>query len=122
MLLGLGWERADPTRLLETFSRNYYRVHFITGGTGYYRTIDETTLLAESEGFVIFPGETPQYYPHEDCPWEYFWMAIRGKEMESPLRLRSFPGRPHVPQHRAHGRNAPDSRGRVCHLYYSRGG
>ena len=85
MLLGLWWERADPTRLLETFSRNYYRVHFITGGTGYYRTIDETTLLAESEGFVIFPGETPQYYPHEDRPWEYFWMAIRGKEMESLL-------------------------------------
>lgn len=82
-LLGLGWERADPTRLLQTFSRNYYRVHFITGGAGYYRTIDETALLAEGEGFIIFPGETPHYYPNGDRPWEYFWLAIRGKELEN---------------------------------------
>ena len=80
-LISLGWERADPTRLLQTFSRNYYRVHFITGGAGYYRTIDETALLAEGEGFIIFPGETPHYYPHRDQPWEYFWLAVRGKMM-----------------------------------------
>lgn len=81
MLLGLGWERSDPNRILQTFSRNYYRFHFITGGVGYYRTINETIQLAEGEGFIIFPGETPSYYPSSDQPWEYFWAAISGQKM-----------------------------------------
>lgn len=84
-LTALGWEQADPARLLPTFSRDYYRIHFITGGTGYYKTADETILLSTGEGFVIFPGETPSYFPCKEKPWEYFWMAIGGPRLESLL-------------------------------------
>ena len=83
ILSGLGWERSDPNRILQTFSRNYYRFHFITGGIGYYRTINETIQLSEGEGFIIFPGETPSYFPSPEQPWEYFWAAISGSEMNA---------------------------------------
>ena len=81
ILSGLGWERSNPNRILQTFSRNYYRFHFITGGVGYYRTLSETIQLSEGEGFIIFPGETPSYFPSPEQPWEYFWAAISGNEM-----------------------------------------
>lgn len=90
MLLALGWERSDPNRILQTFSRNYYRFHFITGGIGYYRTISETIQLSEGEGFIIFPGETPSYYPSPDQPWEYFWAAISGNKMNYIIENRGM--------------------------------
>lgn len=89
-LSGLGWERSDPSRILQTFSRNYYRFHFITGGIGYYRTSSGTIQLAEGEGFIIFPGETPSYYPSQEQPWEYFWAAISGNEMNFLVENRGI--------------------------------
>lgn len=79
-LVALGWERSDPTRVLKTFPRNYYRFHFVTSGIGYYKTPAETVTLAENEGFVIFPGETPSYYPNDTKAWEYFWVAFSGSK------------------------------------------
>ena len=81
-LSALGWERSDSDRLLQTFSRNYFRLHFITGGTGYYKTVEETIKLSEGEGFIIFPGTTPSYFPSKEQPWEYFWAAIQGSDMD----------------------------------------
>ncbi len=86
----LGWERSDPTRVLKTFPRDYYRFHFITSGYGYCRTADEYVLLAPGEGFFIFPGGTPNYYPQVSDPWEYFWVAMHGKSVETMIAQNGF--------------------------------
>lgn len=80
-LYGLGWERSSPNRILPTFSRNYYRIHFITEGKGYRQTQTETVCIAKGLGFIIFPGEVPGYYPDTESPWEYFWIALEGTEI-----------------------------------------
>jgi AraC-like DNA-binding protein len=81
-LNALGWERANPARVLHTFSRSYYRFHFVTAGAGYLKTVGETLRLSEGQGFLIFPGDTPSYFPDKNAPWEYFWAAIEGSRMD----------------------------------------
>ncbi|MCI8329703.1 MAG: AraC family transcriptional regulator [Oscillibacter sp.] len=89
-LVALGWERPDANRLFQYFPRNYYRFHFITSGTGYYQTMDETIQLSEGEGFFIFPGETPNLFPNAKSPWEYFWVAVRGSKIGALIQSSGF--------------------------------
>ncbi len=89
-IVGLGWERADPSRILQSFIREHYRVHYITGGSGWLKTKEQTYQLTEGSGFIIFPGEPSSYYPDKDNPWEYFWMGVKGDSISEYLKYSSF--------------------------------
>lgn len=94
-ILGFGWEKNDPHRILQSFVREHFRVHYITGGSGYLEVRDQKYHLTEGYGFVIYPGVASNYYPDKEDPWEYFWLGMRGdavQKMISQNRLtRSAP-------------------------------
>ena len=78
-LSGLGWERPDPDRILPTYARNHFRIHYITAGSGHLKTPGQDLFVSEGMGFLIFPGTIPNYYPERNNPWEYIWMGIQGE-------------------------------------------
>ena len=86
-LVGLGWEVSDPTRILQSFVREHYRVHYVTRGAGWLETKQQTYRLTEGTGFVIFPGEATHYYPDPADPWEYFWIGAKGGSMDALVRF-----------------------------------
>lgn len=79
---GMGWEIGDSTRFIPAYIREHFRIHYITGGTGWLKTQNNNFCLTEGFGFVIFPGEAFDYYPAEVTPWEYFWMGLKGDLIE----------------------------------------
>lgn len=82
---GMGWEIGDSTRFIPAYIREHFRIHYITGGTGWLKTKNNNFCLTEGFGFVIFPGEAFDYYPAEKNPWEYFWMGIKGDQVEEEI-------------------------------------
>ena len=83
---GIGWEIGDSTRIVPSYIREHFRIHYVTGGMGWLQTNDYTYCLTEGVGFIKFPGEAYTYYPSQENPWEYFWMGIKGQEIEDLVR------------------------------------
>ena len=81
-LSGLGWERQDAERVLPTYARKHFRIHYITGGSGHLKTPGQDLFISEGMGFLIFPGTIPNYHPEPSNPWEYIWMGIHGEMVE----------------------------------------
>ncbi len=81
-LLAYGWEKPENHRKIRTFEREYYRIHYILRGEGYYFLGGNEYHIEAGSGFVIFPGEIPKYQVEKDNPWEYFWLAVSGEEMK----------------------------------------
>ncbi len=79
---GLGWEIGDSSRIIPSYIREHFRIHYVTDGMGWLQTEDYTYCLTEGSGFVKFPGEAYTYYPSQENPWEYFWMGIKGQQIE----------------------------------------
>lgn len=89
-VLGFGWEKSDPSRILQSFVREHYRIHYITSGSGYLEVNGLQYRLTEGYGFIIYPGEASSYYPDKHDPWEYFWLGVRGESMQELLDLASL--------------------------------
>ncbi len=85
-LLAYGWEKPDNNRKIRTFEREYYRIHFILRGEGYYFWSGNEYHLHAGSGFIVFPGEIPKYQVEKDNPWEYFWLAVSGDEMKRLIK------------------------------------
>ena len=86
-VINYGWERPAKNVNLRTFVREHYRMHYIIAGQGYKQTAEHTYPLHEGDGFIIFPGELPTFFPDETNPWDYFWIGISGKTFEERLAL-----------------------------------
>lgn len=84
--VGLGWEKSDPTRILQSFVREHFRIHYVTRGAGWLETKQQAHRLTEGSGFVIFPGEASNYYPDRQDPWEYFWLGVKGRGADELVR------------------------------------
>ena len=86
----IGWELADPNRILPTFARQHFRIHCITDGYGHLKTSDQEFFLSEGSGFFIFPGTIPNYHPDQNRPWEYFWISIFGTLLDELIEQSEY--------------------------------
>lgn len=88
--VGLGWEKSDPNRILQSFVREHFRIHYVTKGAGWLETREKAYHMSEGSGFVIFPGEASNYYPDKGDPWEYFWLGVKGSGVDRLVRHASL--------------------------------
>lgn len=58
--------------------RDYYIIHFVTKGKGYF---NGNTVTA-GEGFLITPGMPEEYHCDKTEPWTFLWFVCRGEDME----------------------------------------
>lgn len=84
-----GHEACDPLHTW-TGMREFYSIHTIVEGKGYY-TIDEHTFsLEKGDTFLIFPNTLVKYWADESSPWEYLWLGISGLYVKHLLECTEF--------------------------------
>lgn len=54
--------------------REYYMVHFILSGEGYFNG----QHLTQGQFFITNPYQKIHYYAKEDNPWDYVWILLSG--------------------------------------------
>lgn len=61
--------------------RDYYTVHFILEGEGYFNG----ELLTNQNFFISSPYQKIHYFPKKSNPWNYLWILIRGDNVKEFL-------------------------------------
>lgn len=77
---------------IENFCRNglfkdYYLLHYVIEGEGFYEVRDNKFSVSAGNVFVIYPGEIVKYYaPYPDKKWTFAWLGITGTHVMDCLR------------------------------------
>ena len=85
-----GHETCAPDKKVIRTCYNYFALHVVIRGKGYY-TIDEHTYCPQkNQIFAMFPGEKIEYYPDVNDPWEYYWINFVGIKAKHFMSLCDF--------------------------------
>lgn len=85
-----GYERTPPDLSRGPSVWDYYLIHNVHAGEGFIRTNNEEYLIRSGEGFIIYPNVVSHYFTEKSNPWEYSWIAIKGKGIEKILYQTSI--------------------------------
>ena len=77
-----GYENIGPKAKWGYGRRNYYILHFVLEGKGYFNG----NPVNKDEGFLIRPMESVAYQPDPQKPWNYFWVSFEGDSAEQICR------------------------------------
>lgn len=85
----IGHEACDP---LHSWSgiRDFYSIHTIVSGKGYYKVNEKEFDLGIGDTFLIFPNTRVHYYADEENPWEYLWLGISGLYVKNIIESTEF--------------------------------
>lgn len=67
-----------------------FAIHFITGGTGSFKTIDQTYEVSSGDLFMFFPGHFYQYAIRNCSRWDYIWINMGGSNLLNILNDLGF--------------------------------
>ena len=80
-----GYEKCPPGHY-HTSVRNYFLIHIIFHGRGWFQKGDERVSLEAGQGFTMFPGMIGEYQAHKSEPWSYGWIGFQGAMAEYHLQ------------------------------------
>ncbi|GHV13052.1 AraC family transcriptional regulator [Spirochaetia bacterium] len=66
--------------------RDYYLIHYCTGGKGTYFTGGVSYNLSEYDGFLILPNTPIVHKADSKDPWDLCWVAFFGKKVDALLK------------------------------------
>jgi len=69
-----GYEDIREKAKWDRGRRNYYIIHYVLEGEGYYNG----RHVQKDEGFLIRPMKEAKYYPVSGNPWKYCWIVFYG--------------------------------------------
>ena len=81
--LFFGHECCASLHSFGPYVRDYYLLHFCLAGRGVLEDKYGRHKISEGELFVIRPGEVTMYTADRDEPWEYIWLAFKGRGAEA---------------------------------------
>ena len=84
-LLFCGYEDCEPGHTFGPAVRDYYIIHFVTGGKGTFFDVCGEHRLEAGYGFLITPSAVTKYRADETEPWKYSWVAFSGEGMAKYL-------------------------------------
>jgi AraC-like DNA-binding protein len=67
-------------------TRDYYLIHYCTGGRGIYYVEGVNYELSEHDGFLILPDMPIVHRADSKEPWDLCWVAFFGKKIEELLK------------------------------------
>ena len=73
-ILQFGYEPVGVKAKWGPGRRNFYILHYVLEGKGYYNGFPVT----KNQGFLIRPMTSAQYYPDPEESWKYFWICFAG--------------------------------------------
>lgn len=73
-ILQLGYEPVGKKAKWGPGRRNFYILHYVLDGKGYYNGIP----VEHGQGFLLMPMMPVEYHPDPEDPWNYFWICFDG--------------------------------------------
>lgn len=87
ILCDCGWQKCFPSHQYGPAIRNFYIIHYLTSGKGYYKVNGREYELNTGEAFLIWPSELHSYRADPDDPYEYLWVSFYGAEASNYLEM-----------------------------------
>lgn len=81
-----GYEKCISTKRFVYSTKDYYLIHFVLSGEGYFEINQRKYCLERGGLFFIPPNSNANYYPNSQDPWEYIWVGFNGLRAEEFLR------------------------------------
>ncbi len=81
-----GHSRTFPRHKLGPQIYDYFLVHAVSSGRGYYISQGIRHELGAGDCFFIFPGDLVTYSSDETEPWRYRWIGFQGSAAEALLK------------------------------------
>lgn len=73
--------------------RDYYLIHYVTKGSGYFETENHTFPVAAGDAFTMHPGQIATYYsPDEKDTWSFCWVGFSGSRAKEYMELTGNTG------------------------------
>lgn len=85
-----GTDTCRPGVSMGPIVKNFYLVHYIVTGKGYYTVGNRRHSLGPGDAFIIRPGKTVVYTADQDDPWSYCFFAFSGEAAEHYLSRTGF--------------------------------
>ena len=87
-MINCGYEDCIDNFVSFSSIRNYYLIHYITKGSGYYETNGQKTHIAAGDIFLISPGQLVRYTsPDPKDTWSFCWIGFSGNKAKEYLNL-----------------------------------
>ncbi|MBO5199469.1 MAG: AraC family transcriptional regulator [Lachnospiraceae bacterium] len=87
-LVNCGYEDCCADFVCAPHKRNYYLIHYITKGSGYYEVNGQRYALSMGDVFIIYPGQLVTYYsPDINDTWSFCWIGFSGKRAADYMKL-----------------------------------
>lgn len=74
-----GFEDCLPSHSYGPGIREYYLVHYVSGGKGTFIVNNKRYSVCKNQIFVAPPYTQIQYYADKHDPWSYIWIGFCGK-------------------------------------------
>lgn len=86
----VGFQSCAPNHGWGPNFRDYYLLHYIISGEGFYIFNNKKYHLHAGEAFLMYPRKTACYYADMNNPWEYYWVGFNGNDAKTLLNLTEF--------------------------------
>lgn len=73
-------------------ARNYFILHYVTKGSGYFNG----EPVSSGQGFLICPNIVHEYHAEPKDPWQYLWIIFEGTESLAFLGQMGLSAKPQV--------------------------
>ena len=91
VFLFCGYEECIPNFKSIIHTRDYYIIHYVVRGSGYYSSNNIVHSINPCDVFAILPGQIVSYNaPDPDDPWSFYWFAFLGKKASDYLLHLGF--------------------------------
>ncbi|WP_261303155.1 AraC family transcriptional regulator [Paenibacillus andongensis] len=80
-VLFAGESQTKPEHRLGPKVYDYYLIHYVISGRGFFSSQGEEYELGAGDSFVIEPEQLISYVSDEADPWHYCWIAFTGTQV-----------------------------------------
>ena len=75
--------------------RDYYLIHYVLEGSGWFKTRKQHHTIGQGQIFLICPGDISCYGADDKSPWTYTWVGFEGRQAGKYVSLTELsPERP----------------------------
>ena len=89
-LYNFGREKCTPGHKYGPCIRDFYLIHYVIRGKGYFFTEGKNYFPKEGQAFLIRPEAISHYEADKIEPWEYIWVGFQGSGANEYLTMSGF--------------------------------